>query len=801
MSMDTQIDVLCVEDNKQIRDLLTTVLPQECAKIHVKTLPTPRDALENLTNTAPDCIVSDYEMPGMHGIEFLRTVRESYPDLPFILYTGRGSEAVASEAVSAGVTDYLQKESSPEHYELLAARIETAVDKYRTENELTRKNELFNKVQDLASIGAWEWDPQAQTGYYSDGVRDIYEIDHRPDVLPERDIDEFYHPDDRDTIKDAFTEAVETGRTYDIELRLDLDDTTKWVRTRGEPEFEDGECVRVRGTIRDITTRRIREQKLSQVARQMQELVTATTKKESAQIAISAAADIIDGSLSGVHLVNHAESAMEPVATADQVDDVFEHPPTYRRDAPDGSRSSVVWSVYERDNPVYIDNISKSDRILESAPAQSALIYPITGHGVFVVSDQQANAFETIDRQLAEIISASLVEAFNRIETQQQQQRRAARVEELHDIQLALNQAKSIDQVADIVVTRAHGVLGFPLASLRRYDEDVGGLVPVAMNESARQVFSDRPVFRPGDGSFNWDVYETGQRTVIDNISEFSRAVDQETPLENLMIFPLGDFGTLSVGATNTAVFDETDILLGQLLAETAEATIAQLQHQQQVEKQRDQLQDKATRLEKLTATMSHDLRNRLQAISGRIQLAQQTDDSEHLPAAADAADRAEKLLDDLVTIAHSEQQQHNAETISVEAVAAEAWETVSTSEASLVIETDSYIHADRRQLHQLFENVFDNAVKHNNEKVIVRVGETHNGLFIEDDGTGLPMDDQERIFDAGYSNHEEGTGLGLQIIKRIAETHGWMVSPTESADGGARFEITGIEFLTSSPS
>lgn len=796
MNSDTPIDVLYVEDDKQLRDLLATVLPQEDTEIRVETLPTAQDALNNLTSTSLDCIVSDYEMPGMDGIEFLCTVRESYPDLPFILYTGKGSEAVASEAISAGVTDYMQKESSPEHYELLATRIETAVDKHRSENELTRKNDLFSKVQEMASIGAWEWNPQTQTGYYSHGVRDIYEIDHRPDRSPDADIDEFYHPDDRDTIRDAFTEAVETGCPYDIEVRLNIDDTTKWVRTRGEPEIKDGECVRVRGAIQDITTQRIREQKLSQVARRVQELVTATTKGESAQIAISVAADIINGSLSGVHLVNSAEGIMEPVATADPVDDVFEHRPTYRRDAPDGSRSSTIWSVYETDNPIYIDNVSESERVTESTPAQSALIYPITGHGVFVVSDQQSNAFDTIDKQLAEIISASLAESFNRIETQQQQQRRAARVEELHDIRLALNQAKSIEEVADIVVTRAHGVLGFPLATLRRYDEDVGGLVPVAMNESARQVFGDRPVFRPGDGSFNWEVYETGQRTVVDNISEFSRAVDQETPLENLMIFPLGDFGTLAAGATDTAVFDETDIRLGQLLAETAEATIAQFQHQQQIQQQRDQLQDKATRLEKLTTTMSHDLRNRLQAINTRIQLAQRTDDPEHLTKAADAVDRAEELLDDSVTIARSEQQQHNPEAISVELIATEAWETVSASESSLVIKTDNHVHADRRQLRQLFENMFDNAIKHNDEAVTVRVGETDNGLFIEDDGTGLPVETRNRIFDAGYSEHDEGTGLGLQIINRIAETHSWTVSPTESADGGARFEITGIEFV-----
>jgi DNA-binding NtrC family response regulator len=74
-------------------------------------------------------IISDYDMPGMDGLEFLRTVRETRPDLPFILFTGKGSEAVASEAIAADVTHYFQKRSGPEQYELLANRIENAVSK------------------------------------------------------------------------------------------------------------------------------------------------------------------------------------------------------------------------------------------------------------------------------------------------------------------------------------------------------------------------------------------------------------------------------------------------------------------------------------------------------------------------------------------------------------------------------------------------------------------------------------------------------------------------------------------------
>ncbi len=50
------------------------------------------------------------------GIEFLEAVREGHRDLPFILYTGKGSEEVASDAISAGVTDYLQKGSGTDQY-------------------------------------------------------------------------------------------------------------------------------------------------------------------------------------------------------------------------------------------------------------------------------------------------------------------------------------------------------------------------------------------------------------------------------------------------------------------------------------------------------------------------------------------------------------------------------------------------------------------------------------------------------------------------------------------------------------
>jgi len=78
---------------------------------------------------------------------------------------------------------------------------------------------------------------------------------------------------------------------------------------------------------------------------------------------------------------------------------------------------------------------------------------------------------------------------------------------------------------------------------------------------------------------------------------------------------------------------------------------------------------------------------------------------------------------------------------------------------------------------------------------VMVTVGVLTDGFYVEDDGPGIPPDRRDRVFDSGYTSAEDGTGLGLNIVERIVEAHGWEIAVTEGHDGGARFEITGVEF------
>lgn len=110
------------------------------------------------------------------------------------------------------------------------------------------------------------------------------------------------------------------------------------------------------------------------------------------------------------------------------------------------------------------------------------------------------------------------------------------------------------------------------------------------------------------------------------------------------------------------------------------------------------------------------------------------------------------------------------------------------------MVDTKSVIRADESRLRQVFENLIRNSIEHGGGDVTVRVGELADGFYVEDDGPGIPSGERERIFEAGHSTGEDSTGFGLSIVKEIVEAHGWQISATEGAAGGARFEITGVE-------
>ena len=139
---DEEMRVLLVDDDEDFVTLAATLLEAESDRIETTTETQPQDALASVEFAAIDCVVSDYRMPEMNGIEFLETVRADHPDLPFILFTGKGDEAVAKEAISVDVNDYIVKDGSAEQYAISANRIENLVSQYRTRQQAQHRQAL-----------------------------------------------------------------------------------------------------------------------------------------------------------------------------------------------------------------------------------------------------------------------------------------------------------------------------------------------------------------------------------------------------------------------------------------------------------------------------------------------------------------------------------------------------------------------------------------------------------------------------------------------------------------------------------
>ncbi|HBQ58552.1 MAG TPA: hypothetical protein DD671_02725, partial [Balneolaceae bacterium] len=139
---------------------------------------------------------------------------------------------------------------------------------FGTTQDITRRKTLeqeLEKVYQMAKIGNWEVDLVNNTLYWSDVVKDTFETesDFNPDI--ETAINFYTEGEDRKKITQALEEAQINGESYDLELQITTaKDNTKWIRTIGQPEFKDDECVRIYGTTQEVTDRKIAEIELKE---------------------------------------------------------------------------------------------------------------------------------------------------------------------------------------------------------------------------------------------------------------------------------------------------------------------------------------------------------------------------------------------------------------------------------------------------------------------------------------------------------------------------------------------------------
>ncbi|MEF8901740.1 MAG: GAF domain-containing sensor histidine kinase [Halovenus sp.] len=383
-------------------------------------------------------------------------------------------------------------------------------------------------------------------------------------------------------------------------------------------------------------------------------------------------------------------------------------------------------------------------------------------------------------------------------ETEREQQRLAKHVADFRQLYTSANglyAAETVEQCYGTTIEAALEILGFDGCTVIAPDDDREEFEVKATSETGDQEGGDR-LLGTEDGVVG-RVYRTKESVLLTDIGTGEEAEPTNDRIQSAVTVPVGEWGVLQVISTERAHLQEEDATKVELLATSMATAIERIERQDELEARMSQLERQNERLDQFVSIVSHDLRNPLSVGRGQLELATEECDSEHLAAVGNALGRMDEMIEQLLVLAREGEHLGEFGAVSLRSVVEDCWSTVETADASVSVETDRFIRADRERLKQLLENLLRNAIEHGDGMETITIGDTEGGFYVADDGPGIPADQREAVFEWGHSTDRTGTGYGLTIVRQIAEAHGWEVAVTDSASGGARFEITGVETVT----
>jgi len=174
--------LLYVDDEPDLLEIGRLFL-ESTGEFEVSTVESGEDALTRLAQTDFDAIVSDYQMPGLTGIELLKSVRKSYPDIPFILFTGKGREEVVIEAIDNGADFYLQKGGDPRsQFAELSHKIRQAIGRKRAEKALSDSEKRLADIINFLPDATFAIDTDGQVIAWNRAIEEMTGIS-APDIL------------------------------------------------------------------------------------------------------------------------------------------------------------------------------------------------------------------------------------------------------------------------------------------------------------------------------------------------------------------------------------------------------------------------------------------------------------------------------------------------------------------------------------------------------------------------------------------------------------------------------------------
>ncbi|MFC4552801.1 MULTISPECIES: PAS domain S-box protein [Halorussus] len=612
-------------------------------------------------------------------------------------------------------------------------------DRKRREAELQASRERYQRLVETAPNAIFIVD--AETGTIIDTNEAAADLLDRPrEEVVGMHQSELHPSEEADRYRGVFESHVEDGgaRRDDDDYYVVRNDGTEVPVEINAGVTEVGDRTLNQAVFRDISERKQREETLAKLREATRELMSAESKRDICEVAVSTARDILDLPISGIHLYDDAEAVLWPAATTSEAEALFDGVPTFE------AGESLAWEVYSSGTARLYDSVRDEKGAYNRETAiQTEMILPLGDHGVLTSGSTRSETFTESKRNLAKILAANAESALDRADREQtierQRDQLQAELEEvferIDDGFLALDDEWRFTYVNE----RAERLLG--AAETELYGEVLWDTLPEVAESGASEAFR--------------------------------RAVDRQKPVSREAY--LDAFGA----------WFEFHAYPSESGLSVYFRDVTERKHREQ------QLRQQNERLESFASMLAHEVRNPLAIAQIYLQTAR-TGDDDAFDEIETALGRIEEMVDVLLVMTRGDDATIDPEPVSLAERAAEAWSKVSAT-GDLEVETDRVLEAEPHHVRHLLENLFRNAVEHVDGDVTVRVGDLPGGFYVEDDGPGVPAEDRERVFEAGYTTGAEGIGLGLTFISQLAELYGWDRRLTEGTDGGARFEFRNV--------
>ncbi|MFB6235789.1 MAG: PAS domain S-box protein [Halopenitus sp.] len=268
----SEIRVLHVDDDTSILDLTREFLERAHERITVTSLSDPTAVLDHLETADPHCIISDYDMPALDGLELYDRLQEHGVDRPFVLFTGKGSESIAADAMSASVTDYIQK-GGTDTYDVLANRVLEAVRSRQRKVVARQAVDHYTALVETSHLPVYHYDEAGRICYANEAAVDLFG-EESVESLIGKEMFDYHPPEHREKVRSR-VERFQTGeRVSPTELRFTTEKSTQVAKVSCAPTSFDDDAVG-QTIAHDVTELQESERELEQ----LREIITVEFKR------------------------------------------------------------------------------------------------------------------------------------------------------------------------------------------------------------------------------------------------------------------------------------------------------------------------------------------------------------------------------------------------------------------------------------------------------------------------------------------------------------------------------------------